>query len=153
MSRAILLDAGPLGIVTKRRGVPDAEACRAWVAHCLRQGARIFVPAIAYYEVCRELERMRNPTGLARVAAFCSAVPGRYLPLSDPALRLGCRLWAQARRAGTPTAAPSELDCDVLLAAQALTLEVPEADRVIATTNVGHLAQFVAAELWTQITP
>jgi hypothetical protein len=23
---------------------------------------------------------------------------------------------------------------------------------VIATTNVGHLAQFVAAELWTQIT-
>ena len=153
MSRVILLDAGPLGIVTKRRGVPDAEACRAWVTHCLRQGARIFVPAIAYYEVCRELERMRNTMGLARVAAFCSAVPGRYLPLSDAALRLGCRLWAQARRAGTPTAAPSELDCDVLLAAQALTLEVPEADRVIATTNVGHLSQFVAAELWTQITP
>jgi hypothetical protein len=50
MSRVILLDAGPLGIVTKRRGVPDAEACRAWVARCLRQGARIFVPAIAYYE-------------------------------------------------------------------------------------------------------
>lgn len=153
MSRVVLLDAGPLGIVTKRRGVPDAEACRAWVARCLRQGARIFVPAIAYYEVCRELERMRNTTGLARVAAFCRAVPGRYLPLSDAALQLGCRLWAQARHAGTPTAAPSELDCDVLLAAQALTLEVPEADRVIATTNVGHLAQFVAAQLWTQITP
>ena len=65
----------------------------------------------------------------------------------------GCRLWAQARHAGTPTAAPSELDCDVLLAAQALTLEVSAADRVIATTNVGHLAQFVAAELWTQIAP
>ena len=153
MSRVILLDAGPLGIVTKRRGVPDAEACRAWVARCLRQGARIFVPAIAYCEVCRELERMRNTTGLARVAVFCSSVPGRYLPLSDSALRLGCRFWAQARNAGTPTAAPSELDCDVLLAAQALTLEVPEVDCVIATTNVGHLAQFVAAELWTQITP
>ena len=153
MSQVILLDAGPLGIVTKRRGVPDAEACRAWVARCLRQGARIFVPAIAYYEVCRELERMRNTTGLARVTAFCSAVPGRYLPLSDAALRLGCRLWAQARHAGTPTAAPNELDCDVLLAAQSITLEVPEADRVVATTNVGHLAQFVAAELWTQITP
>ena len=83
MNQVILLDAGPLGIVTKRRGVPDAEACRAWVAHCLRQGARIFVPAIAYYEVCRELERMRNPTGLARVAAFCSAVPGH--PRRHPA--------------------------------------------------------------------
>src|SRR5215831_14727270 len=96
---------------------------------------------------------MRNTTGLARVTAFCSAVPGRYLPLSDAALRLGCRLWAQARHAGTPTAAPSELGCDVLLAAQALTREIPEADRVIATTNVGHLAQFVAAQLWTQMTP
>jgi len=153
MSRVILLDAGPLGIVTKRRGIPEAEACRAWVAHCLRHGARILVPAIAYYEVCRELERMRNTTGLARVEAFCSVVPERSLPLSDTALRLGCRLWAQARQAGTPTAAPSELDCDVLLAAQALTLDVPEADCVIATTNVGHLAQFVTAELWTQITP
>ena len=107
MSRVILLDAGPLGIVTKRLGVPDAEACRAWVARCLRHGARIFVPAIAYYEVCRELERMRNTTGLARVAAFCSAVPGRYLPLSDTALRLGCRLWAQARNAGRPRRPPA----------------------------------------------
>jgi predicted nucleic acid-binding protein len=152
MSRVILLDAGPLGLVTKRRGVPEAESCRAWVARYLHQGARILVPAIAYYEVCRELERMRNAMGLARMDAFCSAVPDRYVPLSDAALRLGCHLWAQARHAGTPTAAPSELDCDVLLAAQALTLEVSEADRVIATTNVGHLAQFVAAGLWTQIT-
>ncbi len=153
MSRVIFLDAGPLGIVTKRRGVPDAEACRAWVAHCLRHGARILVPAIAYYEVRRELERMHNATGVARLEAFCTAVPGRYLPLSDTALRLGCRLWAQARHAGTPTAAPSALDCDVLLAAQALTLDVPEVDRVIATTNIGHLAQFMAADLWTHITP
>lgn len=153
MSRVILLDAGPLGIVTKRRGVPDAEACRAWVARCLQQGALVLVPAIAYYEVRRELERIPNATGLARLEAFCSVVPGRYVPLSDPALRLGCRLWAQARNAGTPTAAPSELDCDVLLAAQALTLDVPVADRIIATTNVGHLAQFVAADLWTNITP
>lgn len=143
----------PLGMVTKRRGVPDAEACRAWVARCLHQGALVLVPAIAYYEVRRELERLPNATGLARLEAFCRAVPGRYVPLSDPALRLGCRRWAQARNAGTPTAAPSELDCDVLLAAQALTLDVPEADRIIATTNIGHLAQFVAADLWTHITP
>jgi hypothetical protein len=66
MTRAILLDAGPLGIVTKRRGVLDAEACRAWVARCLQQGALVLVPAIAYYEVRRELERIPNATGLAR---------------------------------------------------------------------------------------
>jgi hypothetical protein len=39
MSRVIFLDAGPLGIVTKRRGVPDAEACRAWVVHEMSQAA------------------------------------------------------------------------------------------------------------------
>jgi predicted nucleic acid-binding protein len=97
MSRVILLDAGSLGIVTKRRGVPDAEACRAWVACCLRQGAHILVPAIAYYEVCRELERMRNTTGLARVEAFCSAVPDRYCP--SPILRSGSAVGCGRRRA------------------------------------------------------
>lgn len=106
MSRVILLDAGPLGLVTKRRGVSEAEACRAWVGRCLRQGAAILVPAIAYYEVRRELERMRNTTGLARVEAFCNAVSGRYLPLSDAALRLGCRLWAHARHDGKPQRRP-----------------------------------------------
>ena len=109
------------------------------------------VPAIAYYEVRRELERLTNTTGIARLDAFCGAVPGRYLILTDEALRLGCQLWAQARNAGTPTADPKELDCDVLLAAQALTMGVPASDLVIATTNVGHLSLFAVADLWTNI--
>jgi predicted nucleic acid-binding protein len=148
-----MLDTGPLGIATKRRGVPDAEACRNWISHCIRNGASFIVPAIAYYEVRRELERLNNTTGIARLDAFCNAIPGRYLPLSDTALRLGCRLWANARNAGTPTADPKELDCDVLLAAQALDIGVPASDLVIATTNVGHLSHFVTADLWTNISP
>jgi hypothetical protein len=56
---------------------------------------------------------------------------------------------------GPPTPRPSfgELDCDVLIAAQALDLALPSADLVIATMNVGHLSRFVAADLWTSITP
>jgi hypothetical protein len=114
--------------------------------------ASFLVPAIAYYEVCRELERLNNATGIARLDAFCSTVPGRYLILTDEALRLGCKLWAQARRLGMPTADPRELDGDVLLAAQALTLGVATSDLIVATTNVGHLSQFVTADLWTNIT-
>jgi hypothetical protein len=45
------------------------------------------------------------------------------------------------------------LDCDVLIAAQALTLGIPSSDLVIATTNVGHLSRFVTADLWTNIRP
>ena len=111
------------------------------------------VPAIADYEVRRELERVGRRQGLAQLDAFNVARADRYLALSDQALRLAAQLWAQARNAGIPTADPKELDGDVLIAAQALTLGVPAADLVIATTNVGHLARFVPADLWTNITP
>ena len=97
MSRVILLDAGPLGLVTKRRGVPEAEACRAWVARCLRQEAHILVPAIAYYEVCRELERMRNTTGLARVEGFAARCRAATCP--SPMPRSGAAAGCGRRRA------------------------------------------------------
>ncbi len=48
---------------------------------------------------------------------------------------------------------PKELDADVLIAAQALDLGVPAPDLVIATTHAGHLSQFVAADLWTNLAP
>jgi len=41
----------------------------------------------------------------------------------------------------------------VILAAQALLLPVPLSDLILATTNVGHLSQFVPAALWTDIAP
>ena len=110
------------------------------------------VSAIADYEVRRELEHAGRRQGLAQLGAFNAAWADRYLVLSDMALRLAAKLWAQERNAGISTADPKELDCDVLIAAQALTLDVSTADLVIATTNVGHLARFVPAALWANIT-
>lgn len=43
------------------------------------------------------------------------------------------------------------IDGDMILVAQAMTLASP--DVVIATTNVGHLSRFIAAEFWPNITP
>lgn len=61
------------------------------------------------------------------------------------------QLWAEARRRGRPTADPKALDGDVILAAQA-TLVAEEGNEVIvATTNVGHLSQFVDAREWRLI--
>jgi hypothetical protein len=37
MNRIVVLDTGPLGIATKRRGVPDAEACRQWIVRSARR--------------------------------------------------------------------------------------------------------------------
>jgi predicted nucleic acid-binding protein len=146
-----VLDSGPLGLVTQRKGVIPADACRQWVTECIQRDARVVVPAIADYEVRRELERAGKVHGIARLDAFNAATPDRYLPLSDAALSLAAHLWARARRTGTPTADPRELDCDVLIAAQALTLAVPAEELVVATVNVGHLAQFVTAAPWTSI--
>jgi predicted nucleic acid-binding protein len=55
-------------------------------------------------------------------------------------------LWADARKQGRPTADLKELDCDVILAAQAI-----EANAIVATTNLGHLERYVTARDWRKI--
>ena len=153
MSRTVFLDAGPLGLITSPKRSPDAIAATQWTVAMMQAGHRFIVPAIADFEVRRELIRAGKRKGLAALDAWNSAYPDRYLPLSDPALRLASTLWAQARNAGTPTADPKELDGDVLIAAQVLDIGLSTSQIVVATVNVGHLSLFVPAELWTNIQP
>ncbi|MGH7960863.1 MAG: nuclease [Candidatus Binatia bacterium] len=153
MSRVIILDTGPLGLLTNPKKTPEPRAITRWALDLMAAGHRLIVPAIADYEVRRELERVDHRKGLAQLDAFNAAREDRYLALSDSALRLAAKLWAQARNAGMPTADPKELDCDVLIAAQALTMGLPSSALVIATTNVGHLSRFITADLWANITP
>lgn len=94
---------------------------------------------------------------VALLDAWNTAQPGRYLSLTDNALRLAAQLWGQARNSGSLPADPRELNGDVLIAAQALDYQTTHglatADIVVATVNVGHLALFVPAEAWTSIRP
>jgi predicted nucleic acid-binding protein len=151
LTRTIVLDAGPLGLVTNPTRSPEVLEVIDWLDDVVAAGWRLIVPAIADYEVRRELERAGKSRGLARLNAFNAADPERYLPLTDAALRLAASLWAQSRKRGTPTCDPRELDCDVLIAAQAALLAPLVDELVVATTNVGHLTQFVRAEHWSQI--
>ncbi|HMD70857.1 MAG TPA: hypothetical protein VKF41_05910 [Bryobacteraceae bacterium] len=111
----------------------------------------MIVPAIVFYEVRRELLRANKAFSAARLEAFANAAPGRYLPLSDQALRPAAQLWAKSRQGGRPTADPKDLDIDVLIAAQILTFGAEASSVVIATTNPKHLARFVSARLWSEI--
>lgn len=45
-----------------------------------------------------------------------------------------------------PTADPKALDCDVILAAQAV-----EVTGIVATDNIGHLSRFLIAKSWRDI--
>ena len=105
------------------------------------------VPEIADYEVRRELIRARRIRGIARLDALIAEV--EYLAINTSSMRRAAAFWAEARQQGRPTAADPALDGDVILAAQAATLNRTAV--IVATTNVRHLSRFVAAELWTDI--
>ena len=91
---------------------------------------------------------MRKSTSLTALDNFAFVL--EYLPLTTDAMRLAADLWAQSRQQGRPTADPKELDGDVILAAQALLLNMP--DVVVATTNIGHIARYVSAKRWQDVT-
>ena len=149
MTRLVLLDAGPLGLLTRSPRVPEAAACYAWLRAQLASGHHMLLPEIADYEVRRELLRLNAHAALRRLDALHHETS--YLPLTTPVMRRAADLWAEMRQAGTPTADPHALDGDVILAAQALTVPQPGDTVVVATTNVGHLSRLVPAARWQDI--
>lgn len=113
-------------------------------------------PEITDYEVRRELRLYSKTRGLRNLDAL--AVPERFLPLTTVAMRRAAEFWADLRRLGLPTADRLALDADVILCAQAATLEPAawghaEAGVVIATGNVGHLSRLADARRWQDINP
>src|SRR5439155_26097026 len=105
-------------------------------------------PEIADYEIRRELIRLGGTVALANLDGY--GIQLEYLPITTAAMRLAAELWAQARIAGHPTAPDPALDGDVILAAQAISLQTAV---VVATGNPAHLARFVPAELWSMVAP
>ena len=147
MTDVILLDSGPLGMVTNPRPNPENIRCKAWLEQRLEDGCRVIIPAIVDDEVRRELIRASKTNGLRRLDSFCEAL--EFLSLTDTMLRQAAELWAHARSIGRPTGSDAVLDADMILAAQALSLG--ESGGVIATTNVAHLSLFAPAELWSNL--
>lgn len=150
MGRVILLDSGPLNLACKPRGHPEADRCRAWLNAHLAAGVRIFAPEIADYEVRRELLRVGATAGIVRLEALESGLV--YDPITTAIMQQAARFWADARRAGRPTADAKALDADVILAAQASLAGGPGAAVTVATTNPGHIARYVEARPWAAIT-
>jgi hypothetical protein len=148
VSKVVLLDAGPLGLVTNPKRSQPSVTCAQWLQDLLGGGTRIIVPEIADYEVRRELLRANKLEGIARLNSLINLLD--YLPLTTAAMRQAALFWAESRQQGRPTTDDKALDGDVILAAQAITLGFGSV--VIATTNVGHLSRFVSAALWLDIT-
>jgi predicted nucleic acid-binding protein len=149
MSRLILLDSGPLGMVTnpKAQGIP--LDCQAWLKVLLRRGERIAIPEIADYEVRRELLRAGLLKSVRRLDNLRQTL--EYIPIQTSTMLLAATLWAEARQNGQPTADPKALDGDVILSAQARLLCDETTEAIVATTNVAHLSRFTTAIDWQLI--
>jgi predicted nucleic acid-binding protein len=147
VSRVVFLDAGPIGLVTNPKLSPESTLCTRWLQALIISDIRVTIPEIADYEVRRELLRANKVRGIARLDELANSL--EYLPITTAAMRQAAMFWAQARQQGQPTAGDKTIDSDMILAAQATTLDV--VDVVIATTNVGHLSRFAPADLWRNI--
>lgn len=131
----VLLDSGPLGILSNPKASPQNSECRCWAKRLANKGYGLIVPEIADYEVRRELLRANKQEGIRRLETLKESF--RYLPLTTQMMLKAAELWAEARRSGKPTASPDALDGDVILAAQAFLIAEEVDDRttvVIATT-------------------
>ncbi len=147
--RAIVLDTGPLGLITNPKASADGLACWQWARNHIAGGVEVFLPEIADYEVRRELLQARLPNSIAVLDTLQTELD--YLTLNTSVMRRAAELWAEVRQAGRPTADRHALDGDVILAAQTLALGYAPDEVVVATTNIGHISRFVEARRWQDI--
>lgn len=146
----ILLDSGPLGLVTSPKVNADARECSLWLERIMVSDHLAAIPEIVDYELRRELLRGRKSRALLTLDSL--ALRMLFLPISTPVMRQAAEFWAVARQHGVATADDRALDADVILAAQARFIEETwQQEVVIATANVRHLARFATARKWRDV--
>lgn len=150
----ILLDAGPLGMLTNPAATRKTREITDWMAAHLARGVKVRVPEVSDYEVRRNMILEGLTAALSRLDSLGGTIG--YIPITTPTMRKAAELWADVRRRGVPTAPKEELDCDAVLAAQAIVTSADVEEILIATDNVGHLNRFetamVKAKNWRDIT-
>ena len=149
MSQTVLLDSGPLSMVTHPKSSGKVMQFKNWFQQLVAGGVTVIVPEITDYEVRRELLRARKTKSIQRLDILITKT--EYLAITTEAMRQAAQYWANARQQGRQTADNKALDIDMILAAQATTLN--RTNVVIATTNVRHLSLFTQAMLWSDIGP
>jgi predicted nucleic acid-binding protein len=145
-----MLDTGPLGMVTNpKTSSAICQECKLWLDDLPLKGYEVMLPEIADYELRRELLRVGKVAGIRRLDQLKAAIT--YRPITTEVMLKAAEFWAEARKRGRPTADPKELDGDVILAAQSALVADEGNEVIIATTNVGHLSQFIDAREWRLI--
>ena len=96
MSKLILLDSGPLGIISNPSQSQTVVTCRDWEQRHLEQENVIVVPEIADYEVRRELLRADKASGIQRLDLIKNTFA--YMPITTDVMVRAAEFWALARK-------------------------------------------------------
>ena len=155
MRRIIVLDSGPLGMISNPRASDENDAIKQWAFSLLENGNIVVLPEISDYEVRRELIRADKTAGIENLDLFKRLL--EYLPLNTKIMLDAAQLWATARNIGKPATNNLALDGDMILIAQAraasrvFSAEADSGNTILATTNVKHLTHFCDARLWRDV--
>src|SRR5205809_446439 len=98
----VLLDAGPLGMISNPSDTPENVRSRNWLERLVYHGAKVAVPEICDYEVRRELIRAAKTEGLRRLDGLKMML--EYAPISTAVMLRAAAYWAKARQMGRPSA-------------------------------------------------
>lgn len=149
MSKVILLDSAPVGLITNPKVTPLALECQKWFLDLFSQGYKVILPEIIDYEIRRELLRANKLSGIKKLDQLKLEII--YLPITTEVMLKAAQLWAEVRKKGKPTADNQALDGDVILASQALLISNYGHQVIVATSNKKHLSLFVDARKWNKI--
>ena len=151
MTATVLLDAGPLGLVTNTNPRnPEAVQCAQWLQSLLSSGIRVCIPEVSDYEVRRSLIKIDSKKSINKLDLLNSVLD--YQPITTLAMHQAAEFWARARKQGNPTADDKALDGDMVLVGQASEILQKGDNVIIATTNVKHIELFMDARQWNDIT-
>jgi predicted nucleic acid-binding protein len=149
MSRIIFVDSGPLGYALTPTVNDEHRCCSQWLDALMARGEQIAIAEIVDYECRRGWLRHDNLPALSLLDQARAAL--LYVPITSEAMLQAAQFWAASRKGGYATTDEKRLDADVILAAQVATFAPAEAELLVATTNVKHLARFVTARKWEEI--
>lgn len=128
---------------------PNNKDIGEWfISFVNKNGQEIYLSQIVAYEIRRGLlvKKLKDSAckSLERYEQFANHLT--FLPINTRTFRIAEKLWAEARINGYPTAGDNSLDCDVLIAAQAI-----EISASIITENIKHLKNYVPTHHWKEL--
>lgn len=152
MSRVAVIDSGPLGEIIKRH--PSADTIR-WIEFINENKIALRIPEIIDYETRRELilqglkGNIESYKSISNLTKYRQT--NRLIPL-EPSITLtdACELWADLRFNSQPTADRKNIDVDVILVTQALSMKKDFDEIIIVTGNLSDLRRFshLGIKIW-----